>query len=400
MKRLVISPDDIERVDMIEHSAVYSNVVTALVAGSQVAIHRPCFYKIDKLHNDGKLFYSSKNVLDLIDQGHIVVGAREGWFDRSFRENNEVWGPNYPWTEADSKVAEWAAADATLADARTKRAIVTPSPRGNEYADEQLQNPEIYKFAENLLENNEIPAGLAERANHSSVIEKGKREQIKVIVRDAFNNVKLIEDLHSDVPIRQGDHFENIDLLGRRPKTSISSGKDYGLRYEELIDAISALREFRNFDEFSRFLNSPQKATIVRGLSGLLRAENVIAELREQHATAISIPGWKEVATPENPQFLRAVATFGISLILGLNPINSFVLATATLVQYEKLLKKIGWADMETPGIEYINLLLSGKKSLRIDDLLRNQERLNALGDEDRRAVTNLTKRISTDQKN
>ena len=374
MDRILISPDDIEGIELSADghistggSSIYSQIISGVIAGKQLVIFRPCMGKLDKLSEEQQSIFSPQQLLDLVDREMITIAGREQWFDKKYRQNDRIWGRNYPWTKFDDALVEKLEEDSKASKPFEKRRVIClPEAEGKTYSEEILDTqPELVEHAKELLNARKLPKGLLERALKPDTVEKGEREQIRVIIQDARNNCNLLKESGSDIPFRPQGNFDDVDLLAQRPLTKISGDINREFKFADLIYILSSLRRFRRYDEFLGFLQRKDRAIVVEGIQEFLRRENLIQSLQEDISSASRNQHRKRSLIKLDgaaiQSFLAALFGYALGGVTGVG----LGIAITNLINIKSLLQKVGMAKLDTPGLEWVSMYVFASRGMQ-----------------------------------
>lgn len=391
MDRILISPDDIEGIELgteghisTAGSSIYSQIISGVIAGKQLVIFRPCMGKLEKLSEEQQSIFSPPQLLDLIDREMITIAGREQWFDKKYRQVDRIWGRNYPWTKFDDALVEKLEEDNKASKPFKKRRVIClPEAEGKTYSEEIFDTkPNLVEHAKELLNAHKLPKGLLERALKPDTVEKGEREQIRVIIQDARNNCNLLKESESDIPFRPQGNFDDVDLLAQRPPTKISGDINKEFKFADLIYILSSLRRFRSYDEFLGFLQREDRAVVVEGIQEFLRRENLIQSLQEDISSASRKKNSVKLNDAAIQSFLLALVGYAFSGVTG----AGLGIAAANLVRLKPLLQKLGMAKLDTPGLEWVSMYVFASQGMREAQLAKLKQMSDSLDPNYRKA--------------
>lgn len=98
-------------------------------------IGAPNMSKLDRAYRLGKSFFSPEDVLELIEQCHIQVIAREKWYDKIERLRPNAFQSS-DWLDGiDSRLRDYAIADEHKPTTE-KRVIIAPDEKGNAFSEQ------------------------------------------------------------------------------------------------------------------------------------------------------------------------------------------------------------------------------------------------------------------------
>ncbi len=379
--RVMLSPDDVEKIEVengkidIESTYVYSQIITGIISGQHLILHRPSFAKLCAAYEANKVIISPNNLLALINEGHVSVAAREPWFEKSYRGNDRIWGRNYKWEKWDDELVKMLKEDDSKKELKEKRVFFLTGENGSRmaegkvYSEEIMEaNPALVEYARTLLQNRTLPAGLLERALKPDTVEKGEREQIRVVIQDARNNSNLLVETESDIPFRPGDYFDGIEALAQRGRTKIPVPTGDGDNFEQMIHLLASLRKFRTFDEFDGFLRRNDRKVVADGVQELLARQNSIQVLIDRVESQREKLRNKKIEPSEILLgFVRALWAWKTGDLTG----AVTKLVESNIGNLKTLLAKAGISRLDAPGLEWISMLVFADRNMNTIELDR-----------------------------
>lgn len=152
-------------------------------------IWAPNMSKLESAYKNGKSFFSSRDVLELIEKRHIQVIARENWYYKEERfKPNAFQSPD--WLDGvDNALRDFAIEDQKKATV-DKRVIIAPNENGNNLSDiimgsRKKKDMQLVDFIRQQMQEDNIPERIKQRIK---IEQFNEDEAIKFLLRSAINN--------------------------------------------------------------------------------------------------------------------------------------------------------------------------------------------------------------------
>jgi hypothetical protein len=146
---------------------------------------------VDDLHDRGLSNFTSRDILEFIDEGRIRIFAREFWFDKNAR-NKRFESEDQPWSKWNDEFDGELVSPMKNGD---HRIVILEKERGWEWAREQLGNDtDSARLAQNLYDKRSAAPGTIERADG-----RASDEAVLQILRDAHNTSEVFDICGADL---------------------------------------------------------------------------------------------------------------------------------------------------------------------------------------------------------
>lgn len=171
-------------------------------------IWAPNMSKLESAYKNGKSFFSSHDVLELIERRHIQVIAREKWFYKEERfKPNAFQSPD--WLDGvDNVLRDYAIADQQKVNIE-KRVIIAPDENGNNLSDKIMgsrkkKDIQLVEFVRRQIREDNVPERIKQRIQIEKFTED---EATKFILRSAINNNDTFNLIGAQLPT-MSDHAD------------------------------------------------------------------------------------------------------------------------------------------------------------------------------------------------
>jgi hypothetical protein len=263
-----------------------------ILASDKITLHSLSGVVLDQARHARAFPFSNREVLDLVNAGHVQVSARESWFDKRHRSKHP-W-PGAVWVaDLDDELSRLAQNEGAKDDVDRAPVFVLPEETGHTRALEQEEKrTKEYERAAELLESRAVPTGTLQKLAKLTK----KSDKIKMILRDAYNHVDVQKRLRAQLPIEPEAATIRMTSIART--TVESSPKDPELREQcrmnEIIDLIRALQPVETFKDFLAQIDLVKPHRHELG-SFLISDAPVMREALDQIQHGYSRPGVAEV---------------------------------------------------------------------------------------------------------
>lgn len=262
----------------------------------------PTSSQLNDTYNNQFTIFKDKNLLDLIEEGHIQIMARERWItDKKFRNDHGFihakWNDDF-----DNKIKEWAIKDQSK-DPDFKRVIIAENEIGYEEADKILSSKKskdkdkVRKAQERLSKKN-LPIGILEKCDRLD------DNKIRVVLRDLINHRNTFEQSKADVPIELfGLTNSHIDILGVNKTSKVKKNEEISteklMEFIEILNSISPPKDMKDFKKVLR-VKEKNKKDLLNEIYELSKTSHSISEeLYRKITENYRIPSWKQTLTPK-----------------------------------------------------------------------------------------------------
>lgn len=204
-------------------------------------IWAPNMLKLESAYKNGKSFFSSHDVLELIESRRVQVIAREKWFYKEERfKPNAFQSPD--WLDGvDNVLRDYAIADQQKTNV-DKRVIIAPEEKGNKLSEKIMgsrkrKDLQLVEFVRQQMQDDNIPERIKQRIK---IEQFNEDEAIKFILRSSINNNDAFNITGAQFPTM----LDHADVFLKYMEHTDSGYKDPQrmLSLEQTMSIINSLR--------------------------------------------------------------------------------------------------------------------------------------------------------------
>lgn len=230
-----------------------------LLLADEVVLWGPAGNYLKSCHNEGHSPFSTKNLLDLVENDIVKVAAREPYLTEPNYRARHSWEGQHWLPEFDDAIREVYRNDACL-PAEERRVRSLGPETGYPWARKEAENQsEKYRYAVGLYRANRMPQATRERIARDLEGNIPKEELLEEkaaieILRDARNNEDVRNELSADLPMSvPGYPIGDFAFLSDRPIGEYSNSEILQLEsFRELLKWIASLRHSFDIDVLKR----------------------------------------------------------------------------------------------------------------------------------------------------